>query len=274
MVARDKYERDGVLGKIGGLTVALAQTDAQLTAAFALRFAVFHQEFGALNDARSLATGQDRDRFDDLCDHLIVIDTERPAPIENQIVGTYRLLPHDKALEAGFYSSQEFTVEALVERNPGRRFLELGRSCVLQQYRGRRTIELLWQGIWAYCREHAIDVMMGCASFGGTEPEEFAQGLSFLHHFAASEKAWAVEAVGPTAFSTNLLSAEQVKQRAALAELPPLIKGYLRLGAHFATSALVDKAFNSIDVFVTLPIDNISRRYIDHYGEDARRFAA
>ncbi|MEO1749259.1 MAG: GNAT family N-acetyltransferase, partial [Pseudomonadota bacterium] len=98
-------EIPSVLGKIGGLTVALAKTEAELNAAFALRFAVFHHEFGALNDADSVATGQDRDEFDDLCDHLIVIDTERPLPIQNQIVGTYRLLPHEKAMDVGFYSA-------------------------------------------------------------------------------------------------------------------------------------------------------------------------
>ncbi|MEO0542325.1 MAG: GNAT family N-acyltransferase [Pseudomonadota bacterium] len=269
-----KGREDRTLGRIGGLEVALAGSQAELDASFALRFAVFHHEFGALNDPVSVSTGQDRDHFDAFCDHLIVIDTERALPIENQIVGTYRLLPHDKAQQTGFYSAQEFTVQALVDRHPARRFLELGRSCVLPPYRGRRTIELLWQGIWAYCRRHSIDVMMGCASFGGTERKEFQQGLSFLHHFAASEKEWSVDAQGPTAFSTDLLPADHIEQKRALAELPPLIKGYLRLGAHFATSALIDEAFKSIDVFVTLPIENISQRYITHYGQDAQRFAA
>ncbi|MEO1749976.1 MAG: GNAT family N-acyltransferase, partial [Pseudomonadota bacterium] len=192
----------------------------------------------------------------------------------NQIVGTYRLLPHEKAMDVGFYSAQEFTVKALVDRNPDRRFLELGRSCVLPPYRGRRTIELLWQGIWAYCRQHNINVMMGCASFGGKNPDDFEQGLSFLHHFAASETEWAVAARGPTAFSTGLLSKDRIDHKRALTQLPPLVKGYLRLGAQFAQSALIDEAFNSIDVFVTLPTENISQRYLNHYGEDAERFAA
>ncbi|MEL6922228.1 MAG: GNAT family N-acyltransferase, partial [Pseudomonadota bacterium] len=194
--------------------------------------------------------------------------------LATQIVGTYRLLPHERALKHSFYSAQEFSVGDLVRRHPSRRLLELGRSCVLPPYRGRRTIELLWQGIWAYCRQRDIDTMVGCASFPGTSPARFAQGLSFLHHFAASTVLWDVRAIGETAFSTDLMPAEAINQRQALGELPPLVKGYLRLGATYARSAAVDPAFRSVDVFVTLPVENIDARYLKHYGENAERFAA
>ncbi|MEN0001618.1 MAG: GNAT family N-acyltransferase, partial [Pseudomonadota bacterium] len=157
--------RDGALGKLGALTVRLVRSDAELDAALALRFSIFHDEFGACRDPISLATKRDRDAYDAHCDHLIVIDETLDGPVTSQIVGTYRLLPHDKAQTLGFYSAQEFSINALLARHQHRRFLELGRSCVLPPYRGRRTIELLWQGIWAYCLVHEINTMVGCASF-------------------------------------------------------------------------------------------------------------
>lgn len=265
---------DGVLGKLGALTVRLVRSDLELDAALALRFSIFHDEFGACRDPISLATQRDRDAYDAHCDHLIVIDDGLDGPVTNQIVGTYRLLPHDKAQALGFYSAQEFSIDALLARHKDRRFLELGRSCVLPPYRGRRTIELLWQGIWAYCRLHKIDTMVGCASFPGMNPYAFPQGLAFLHHFAANSASWTIEAIGDTAFSTDLVPREAIDKRQALAELPPLVKGYLRLGATYGQSALIDPMFRSIDVFVTLPVEQIDQRYIKHYGENAQRFAA
>jgi len=84
-------------------------------------------------------------------------------------VGTYRLLRQEVAeRHGGFYSAGEFEIADLLKRHPGKRFLELGRSCVLPAYRSKRAIELLWRGIWTYVREHRIDVMIGCASFVGT----------------------------------------------------------------------------------------------------------
>ncbi|MEN0001052.1 MAG: ornithine--acyl-ACP N-acyltransferase OlsB, partial [Pseudomonadota bacterium] len=118
------------------------------------------------------------------------------------------------------------------------------------------------------------NTMVGCASFPGTNPSTYAQGLSFLHHFAANEPSWAVDALGETAFSTDLVPREAINKRQALGELPPLVKGYLRLGATYGSSALIDPLFRSIDVFVTLPVEQIDQRYIKHYGENAQRFAA
>src|SRR5690606_487511 len=102
----------------------------------------------------------DVDQYDLICDHLIVIDEASGMPDHQSVVGTYRLLRKDQ-LEEGcaFYSAGEFDIAPLLARNPRRQFLELGRSCVRREYRSRRTLELLWQGIWAYCRSHLIDVM-------------------------------------------------------------------------------------------------------------------
>lgn len=264
-----------LLGRIGTLETRLALDDEEIAAAQQIRFRVFHEELGARADAAGAQDRRDADRFDEVCDHLLVIDTAKPGPDHQRIVGTYRLLRQEGALTAGgFYSSGEFELEALVARHPHRRFLELGRSCVLPEYRSRRTIELLWQGIWAYVNRHSIDVMTGCASFPGTVPAAHAEALSFLAQNCRAEGEWQVRAL-PARFQVmDLMPAEGVDARAALAAMPPLIKGYLRLGAKIGEGCVVDHDFGTTDVFIVLPVDTISSRYVNYYGAGAERFAA
>jgi L-ornithine Nalpha-acyltransferase len=154
------------------------------------------------------------------------------------------------------------------------RFLELGRSCVLPAYRNKRTVELLWHGIWAYVLHHRIDVMIGCASLEGTDPEKLALPLSFLHHHGRAPEPWRVRAIGERYVAMDLLDKEAIDPKAALHALPPLIKGYLRLGASFGDGAVVDRQFGTTDVFVVLPVAAIGQRYIDHFGPAANRHAA
>ena len=264
----------GLLGRIGPLETRLAATADEVRAAQRLRFDVFTNEFNAQISSNSTDL-RDEDRYDAICDHLLVIDTSLPGEDANRLVGTYRLLrqAHVTA-DLPFYSSASFDLTSLMRHHPDRRFLELGRSCVLPAYRSKRTIELLWQGIWAYCRRHEIDVMTGCASFSGIDPEMHAEALSFLHHHARATGSWAVRAQPDMFVSMNRLPADQLNAKAALRSLPPLIKGYLRLGATFGEGAVIDHEFNSIDVLVVLPVEQINERYLSYYGEDASRFAA
>ena len=154
-----------VLGRIGALEVRLAATLSEVEAAQALRYRVFVEEMGARLPADAMKQKRDYDTIDRYCDHLIVLDTAIAGEPEDQIVGTYRLLRQEVAARHdGFYSQSEFDVMDLVGRNPDKRFLELGRSCVLREYRTRRTLEALWQGNWAYALGHGVDVMFGCAA--------------------------------------------------------------------------------------------------------------
>ncbi|WP_423738577.1 GNAT family N-acetyltransferase [Chelativorans petroleitrophicus] len=263
-----------VLGRIGQLEVRLAREEEEIAAAQAVRFRVFHQELGARLPAITAQEERDADRFDAVCDHLLVIDTESAGPTEDRVVGTYRLLPQERAaMTGGFYSEDEFELNRLIERHHGRRFLELGRSCVLPAYRSRRTIELLWQGIWAYCRRYRFDVMTGCASFPGIVPAAHAQALSYLSHFCRAEEPWDVRAKAHRYACMDLMPPEGVDARAALSAMPPLIKGYLRLGARFGEGCVIDHDFGTTDVLVVLPVEMISQRYIAHYGAEAERFA-
>ncbi|UUP17926.1 hypothetical protein NTH_02402 [Nitratireductor thuwali] len=265
---------EAVLGRIGPLLVRLARSKQEIAAAQSIRYKVFYQEMGARPPAAGALEERDADRFDAICDHLLVIDSSLPGAEQDRIVGTYRLLPQEEAAAAGgFYSEDEFELKALVARHPGRRFLELGRSCVLPPYRSKRTIELLWQGIWAYCRRKKIDVMTGCASFPGTVPAMHAEALSFLHHFCAAEGSWQVRANPARYMPMDLMPEEAIVARQALFAMPPLIKGYLRLGAKFADGCVIDREFGTTDVLVVLPVEQISDRYISYYGAEAERFA-
>jgi putative hemolysin len=268
-----------VLGRSGTLTIRLARSRQDVRRAQRLRYQVFHEEMGAAPDARCRFLRRDIDGFDAPCDHLLVEDTarldhrpgRRPRPL---VVGTYRLLRQERAGPAGFYSQGEFDVAALVARHPGKRFLELGRSCVLADYRTRKTVELLWHGIWSYVRRHGIDVMFGCASLEGTDPAAFRESLGFLHHHARAEGEWHARAHPAAYVAMDAVSADAIDGKAALRALPPLLKGYLRLGARFGEGAVIDPQFGTTDVLVILPVPAIDPRYVHYYGPDGERYAA
>jgi L-ornithine Nalpha-acyltransferase len=262
-----------VLGRIGNLETRLAANDREVRMAQALRFEVFCNEMSARIGLRSRLSRLERDRWDRICDHLIVLDLEAARP---RAVATYRLLTGDRAKASGmgFYSQSEFKISSLTSRYPKLRFLELGRSCVLNGWRSKRTIELLWHGSWSYVRRHGIDVMFGCASFPGTDPQTHAEALSFLRSVAAPDPEWQVYAQSGRAASYCPVAPENIDRRRALASLPPLIKGYLRLGAWIGTEPVVDEHFETTDVMIILPVNRISQRYVSYYGHDAQRHAA
>jgi L-ornithine Nalpha-acyltransferase len=263
----------GVLGRMGSLEVRLAQTAAELAAAQELRFKIFFDGHGAKHESAAALEERDADRFDAVCDHLLVYDTAIPEPEHRQIVGTYRLLRGEKARDAhGFYSAGEYDVDRLTLSKPNLNFLELGRSCVKPEYRSKRTVELLWHGIWAYCRRHRVDVMFGCASFMGTIPAAHALALSFLYHNCRATPEWDVRALPQHHQPMDLMPLEAINPKVALFSMPPLMKGYVRLGAMIGDGAVVDEAFGTTDVFIILPVSNISSRYITYYGAEADRF--
>lgn len=267
-----------VYGRIGNLEVRLAQGRKDILRAQRLRFQVFYEEMSATPSVIAGMRRLDQDPYDAICDHLLVEDrnvdangaaadpwarTRRP-----HVVGTYRVLRQEIAQRTlGFYTAGEYDIGALVAaRSPRYRFMELGRSCVLQPYRTKRSVELLWHGLWTYIREHKVDVMIGCASFEGTDPDAHAMALSFLHHNALAPPEWRCRAHDHLHVPMDRLPADKVDAKAALKALPPLIKGYLRLGAFVGDGAVIDRQFGTTDVFVILPVENIDPRYFGHFG--------
>jgi putative hemolysin len=267
------------LGRLGSLEVRLATTKAEIRRAQRLRFKVFYEEMSAVPDGASLFSRRDVDDYDFVCDHLLVIDHDvkakpfrKPKP---KVVGTYRLLRQEVAdRNWGFYTAGEYDIQPLIDAHPGLNFLELGRSCVLKPYRNKRTVELLWHGIWTYVLHFRVDVMLGCASLDGTDPRRLALPLSFLHHHAQAPEPWRARALRERYTAMDVLAKEAVDTKAALHALPPLVKGYLRLGATFGDGAVIDRQFGTTDVLVVLPVSAINPRYIDHFGPAANRHAA
>lgn len=277
-IVRNHGSLDPVLGRLGSLEVRLATTTKEIRKAQKLRFKVFFKEMSAAPNGASLISRRDVDEYDALCDHLLVLDHDAKKRFGKQkpkVVGTYRLLRQEVAdSHSGFYTAGEYDIAPLIKAHPSLRFLELGRSCVLKAYRNKRTVELLWQGIWNYVQHHRIDVMIGCASLEGTDPKSLALPLSFLHHYAAAPTGWQAAALPERFTAMDILPKEEVDPKAALHALPPLIKGYLRLGASFGRGAVVDHQFGTTDVLVILPVTAISPRYVDHFGSAANRRAA
>lgn len=266
-----------VSGRLGALEVRLAQKKQDVKRAQKLRYRVFYEHGTAIADATTMLARRDKDAFDRICDHLLVIDHAAKPTLSGKqpVVGTTRLLRQEVASgNHGFYTEGEFDISGVIERHPDLRFLELGRSCVLPRYRNKRTLELLWQGIWSYVRHHRVDVMIGCASFDGIDPERLALPLSFLHHYASAPDGWRASANGSRYVDMNRMTKEAVDPKLALRQLPPLIKGYLRLGATIGDGAVIDYQFGTIDVLIVMPVAAIKTRYIEHFGADEPRYAA
>lgn len=267
----------GALGRIGSLEVRFARTAAEVRRAQRLRFRVFYAEGTAIADTPTRLARRDVDEFDGVCDHLLVLDHARRkfGVGEPSVVGTYRLLRKAVAdRHGGFYTAREFDLSELHAQHGDLNFVELGRSCVLAPYRNKRTVELLWHGIWSYVLASRIDVMIGCASFEGTDPDRLALPLSFLHHYSSAPEEWRARALPHRYVDMNRIPKHAIDPKAALRELPPLIKGYLRLGAYIGDGAVIDKQFGTTDVLIVLPVSAISSRYVGHFGPGAERHAA
>jgi putative hemolysin len=265
---------DKVYGKIGSLEVRLARRWRDVRLAQRLRYKVFYEEMSAVPSLRAELRRRDEDPYDAVCDHLLVVDGNVAPAFEpwgglrrSKVVGTYRVLRQDVAARSlGFYTQSEYDIEPLIKARPHHRFMELGRSCVLAPYRNKRTVELLWHGLWTYVREHKVDVMIGCASLPGTDPDQHAMALSFLHYNALAPEEWRCRAHDHLHVDMARLPREQVDAKAALKSLPPLVKGYLRLGAYVGDGAVIDRQFGTTDVLIILPVEKIDPRYFGHFG--------
>lgn len=247
----------------GTLEVRLAQTAEEIDAAQALRYRVFYIERAAKPSPEAATRGRDFDDYDPICDHLLVIDHSLGSGAE-AVVGTYRLLRRPAAERAGkFYTSDEYEIDALISY-PGE-VLELGRSCVDERYRTRPTMQLLWRGIAAYVFHFDIALMFGCASLHGTSVDQLAPQLSYLYYNHLAPSTIRPVAVSHRYVDMRLLPPEAVDAKRALIDLPPLIKGYLRLGGFVGDGAVVDHQFNTTDVCVVVKTDQVTQKYYRHY---------
>ena len=253
-----------VLATAGTLEVRLAETEDEVEAAQRLRYRVFYEEMTAIPSPEMREKRRDFDRFDSFCDHMLVIDRSvideggQPA-----VVGTYRLMRDADADRAGgFYTSGEYDIGRILGQLGSANLVELGRSCILPEYRSRAsTMQLLWRGVMVYDLRFSIDLMFGCASLAGTNPDSLALPLSYLHHFHPMPDGMHVRARPELYVEMDRLPKETIDPKAALHALPPMIKGYLRAGASIGDGAVIDSQFDTTDVFIYFPFSKMDARY-------------
>lgn len=259
-----------VLAASGALEVRLAETEHEVMLAQRLRYEVFYEEKSAIPSDEMRATRRDFDKFDDVCDHLLVVDRDvHDADGQPLVVGTYRLTREKDAEKVGgFYTAGEFDLGRMISGMPkGTKYLELGRSCIHRDYRSRPgAMQLLWKGLMAYVARFDIDVMFGCASFPGVEPQALALPLSYLHHHHPMPKDFLVSARPELYVAMNMLPVEEIDMREGIRALPAILKGYVRAGCCIGDGAVIDHQFDTIDVFIFFPLSGIDARYKSRFG--------
>jgi putative hemolysin len=265
-----RLEQWPVLAVSGALEVRLAETEHEIEQAQRLRYCVFYEEMSALPSPAMRESGRDFDKYDDVCDHLLVVD--RDAHDEDGqplVVGTYRLTREKDAMRAGgFYTSSEYDLSAMLNGlPPGTKYLELGRSCILKSYRSRPgTMQLLWKGLMAYVARFDIDLMFGCASLPGIDVSEMALPLSYLHHFHPMPEHLRVKAQPELFVNMNVLPSDRIDEREGIRSLPPMLKGYVRAGCCIGDGAVIDRQFGTTDVFIYFPVSGLDPRYKSRFG--------
>lgn len=232
------------------LSISWARHQDEVEEAQRLRYKVFSEEMGAVLEKSK--SGLDQDMFDNWCDHLLVRDEETL-----RVVGTYRVLtPHNARKLGSLYSETEFDLTRLAHLRP--KMIELGRSCVHQDYRTGSVIMALWGGLGRYMVHGSYDSMLGCASVSMADGGHYAASLHYLFgkaHLAPIEY---------RAFPRLALPIGSLNQGLSV-EPPPLIKGYLRLGAKICSAPAWDPNFNTADFLTLLRLTDMHPRYAKHF---------
>lgn len=230
--------------------VSLARHHDEVREAQRLRWKIFAEEMGAHLD--SPEAGYDIDLYDPFCEHLLVRDPETEA-----VVGTYRILTHGAAKRVGnYYAESEFDLTRLQHLKG--RMVEVGRSCVHPDYRGGGVITHLWAGLADYMMKSGYDYLIGCASIGMQDGGHNAAGIwHALRERHMSPIEWRV-------FPRHPLPLEELSACAPPC-VPPLVKGYLRLGAYVGGAPAWDPDFNTADLFILLPMTRLNPIYARHF---------
>ncbi|NNE80236.1 MAG: GNAT family N-acetyltransferase [Silicimonas sp.] len=247
------------------LTLKLADKEQDLLAAERLRYEVFVEELGGDGALVDHAGRFERDRFDPVFDHLVLIDETRDRSTLDHVVGVYRVLPSGRSER--YYSEDEYDLSPLIRT--GRPLLELGRTCVREGYRNGVALHLLWNGLADYVRARNIEVLFGVASLHGTDVEALAGPLSLLHHSHLAPPELRVRAQKGVYQPMDLVPPNQIDRVAAMRAVPALIKSYLKLGGFVGDGAFVDHDFNTTDVCLVIDIDRMSPSALARYAKGA-----
>lgn len=242
-----------VLSVRGRYSVEIADTQEEVNNCLQLRYQVFSEEMGA--ELKSNDQDLDKDQYDPYCIHLMVIDHT-----SEKVIATTRLLTSDAADHAGgFYSESEFNISNIIKNNY--RYMEVGRTCIHEDYRVGSALPLLWQGIARIVLEQDVDYMFGCASIPYYGDAKYISSIMHYikqHHFSVEE-----DRVSPH------IPVKIEDDASDDVILPTLLKGYLKQDAQVCGEPYWDAQFGVADVFVLLDCDRIAERYQRHFVERA-----
>ena len=248
------------------LEVRLAKDEEEIFEVQKLRYKVFVDEFGAKVSHQNKNECIESDKFDNHCDHLILIDKSTRTLVGKPIiVGTLRLLNSANAKKFyGFYSAAEYNLEKIL--NLKQNLLEIGRACVHKNYRGHIALHLLWLGLGKYVLKQDIKIIFGVASFNGSDPALFSSALSLLNHKYRASKELEFKALAPNSVDMNMISVHELDYTKAMLQMPSLIKAYLRMGAEVGEGAFVDTNFNTVDIGIMIKVELMNSKYKELYG--------
>lgn len=252
--------------KIRDFEVRLTRNKEERKQVRQLRYKVFVEEEGAGASEEQRALGEEYDAYDRFAEYMAVFHNGR-------VVGTYRIIDRNAAEKmGGFYTETEFNISKIKKYRGN--IAEMSRACVEKSYRDNALVmRMLWAGLGELIVRRKIGVLFGVASFVGTKPARSAQAISYLYynHLTPSRLRATVvaenfaEGINPKLARMNILPREFVDAADAKAEMTPLIKGYLRLGATFGRGVFVDAPFNSYDVFVMIETRKMDATYQKHF---------
>ncbi len=254
IIDKNKIEFKPIIFK--NFIIKIAESNFEIKKAQSLRYKIFFKEKKIKRNYLKSLLQRDYDFYDKISDHLIIIDNDRE--VKDNVIGTYRLLRGNCAkLYRGFYTEQEFDISNLKKNFSSKDILELGRSCVHLEYRSGIILKLLWQGISKYIKICNIKILMGCASFNGTNPNKFKDEFTLLYKSYRLPKSYSVKSLQDNEISYG----KNIKRLPIFNKLPPLIKGYLRAGGMVSENFYIDKEFETIDYCVIMLTENIVSRY-------------
>jgi putative hemolysin len=250
--------------EVGAYRLRLAETQADREAACRLRFEVFNIELGE-GLSSSYTTGLDTDRYDRVCDHLLVEDKT-----SRRVVGTYRMQSSQMAARHfGYYSEREFNLAPYEPLRPG--ILELGRAAIARAHRTPEVLTLLWRGIAQYAHELGLRYLLGCSSLNSCDPAEGWRVYRQLAPYRVPPE-FETEPTAAYACPEEKASAARGEENGILfqagsdanaatadaGKVPRLLKSYLAIGARIAAPPAWDREFRTIDFLTLLDLELLS----------------
>ncbi len=252
------------IARAGNLEVRLATEAREVDAAQALRYRIFYEEMSAKPSPEMQKRRRDFDRYDPLWEHLLVLDHD----LGGTVIGTYRLHRCGTGTPSSeLYTNTEYDVAPILEQTGV--LVELGRMCIHPDYRNGATAQLLWRGIAHYVFHHDVQLMFGCASLNGTDPDELALPLSYLYHAHLAPPDLRPRALESRRIPMDRLAPHDYSFRDGLKALPGLVKGYIRLGGFVGDGAVIDWQFGTVDICMVVKTERVSKRYRQHYEREA-----